>query len=872
MRCRFILLFLTLLCTYVRAQESQQANILMIAVDDLKPLIGAYGDAYAITPNLDRLAAMGVIFTNAHCQQAVCGPSRASLLTGMRPDVTRVWDLKTQMRSENPGIITLPQYLKSVGYATMGMGKIFDPRSVDKGLDQVSWSVPYHRPVVKDKRLGVPILGRYQSAENKAKFIEIRAEAKAAGVPSSGYYKYLNQRYKPATEAAYVSDEGYFDGALTRDAIERIKEQSKTNEPFMLCVGYQKPHLPFIAPQQYWDLYTRAEVPLAPWQKKAAATNRLPYHTMGELKSYSDIPDDLAINNLLPEAKQRELIHGYYACVSYIDAQIGKLLDALEANGLNDNTSIVLWGDHGWHLGDHGLWNKHSNFEQATRSPLIIATPGGKQGVVNTSPVEFIDVFPTICEITGKPIPTVLQGQSLLPIVNGQVEKVKDFAISQYPRANVMGYALRTDQYRYVAWYKGERGKPEAGQIVFKELYDYVNDPVETTNVVGMQATLADELQEVLTNFLEGQVEVKANYQPMVPTEHKTGLSRVAPNSESGATFREIILNKFKEPFYLGATVAANQLGTPAEGILTRNYNYTVAENAGKQAQVHPTPNKWNWENIDAIVAMAERNGLAVRLHGPISPQASHWVKADERTGEELVPMMEDFMTRQCIRYNGKAVVKWMDVVNETVTPEGEWFGPKPGVDKWENPWTIIGSDKDRLKTPLYISRAFEIAKEHAPDISLVFNQHGGMEKKMWDRVKATILYLRAKGLRVDGLGWQAHLDERRNVGGDPKQLDQLRALIDWAHANGLDFHVTEIDYKIRGKVNAASQADQAKNYANILAVLLEKRSTGVVTFNTWGIHDREGKHTNLSRFLFNQEGAPKPAVFAMKKVLESGK
>jgi GH35 family endo-1,4-beta-xylanase len=348
-------------------------------------------------------------------------------------------------------------------------------------------------------------------------------------------------------------------------------------------------------------------------------------------------------------------------------------------------------------------------------------------------------------------------------------------------------------------------------------------------------------------------------------------MSGLGGSSETDPTFREIILNNFEEPFYLGATIAAKQLGTPSEGLLTRNYNYTVAENAGKQARVHPRPNEWNWADIDAVVSMAERNGLAVRLHGPISPQASHWAKADERTGEELVPMMEDYMTRQCIRFNGKAVVKWMDVVNETVTPKGEWFGPKPGVDKWENPWTIIGSDKDKLKTPLYISRAFEIANEYAPDVSLVFNQHGGMEKKMWDRVKTTILYLRAKGLRVDGLGWQAHLDERRNVGSNPEQLDRLRELIDWAHANELDFHVTEIDYKIRGEVNAASQALQAKNYANILAVLLEKRSSGVVTFNTWGLHDREGKHTNLSRYLFAEELAPKPAVFAMKKVLESG-
>lgn len=992
---------------------AQNKNVLFIAVDDLKPLIGAYGDETAITPNMDRLAAMGVTFTNNHCQQAVCGPSRASLLTGLYPDLTEIWDLKTLIRDKNPGIMTLPQYFKDNGYTTVGMGKIFDPRSVDKGYDEVSWSQPYTMPDIYDDDNGEPAMGSYQSVENKKTFDELKAEGEAKGLENGPLNKYIRDGYKPATEAFSIDDDGYFDGALANVAVEKIGELGKADNPFLLCVGFKKPHLPFVAPQKYWDLYERDKLPVAAFQKQAKGTIQISYHDSGEIKSYTDIPASFGPDDIIIEAKQRELIHGYYACVSYVDAQIGKLLDALDAQGLTASTTITMWGDHGWHLGDHALWCKHSNFEQATRSPLIIASPQSEKGELNDSPTGFVDLFPTLCELTGLAIPKHLQGKSLKPILDGKSKNVNDFAISQYPRAKHMGYALRNDRYRYVAWYK-EGQTSGAVTILAKELYDYKKDPLETINIVNDFPDLAAQMQGQLNAFLkeidQQKKEFKKSEKPVGKKQKIKSLSSnqgsnllinpgfengdegwrtfggctIAPdksspyegsfamqlagskcganqiveglkpgttyqisaflktenkeaiilkvsdfggedvklvykeseygqvsadfNIGSGVTSAKIVLQKYGEgtgqswfdeliliekpkfdigiegpsikevlkkdfdnKVFVGATINYEQLGTAANQLLIDQFNYAVPENSAKQSRVHPEPGKWDWEQIDAIVAMAQKNNLPVRIHGPISPQASKWARADDRTAKELEKNMTEFMTEQCKHFNGNPAVKWMDVVNETVETDGNWFAPKPGVDEWENPWTIIGTDNDKNKTPIYISKAFEIANKLASEISLVYNQHGGMEPEMWDRVKETILYLRAKGLRVDGLGWQCHLRSDKNLAFDKDQMDYFSDLIDWAHANKLDFHVTEIDYKIwDGNLTTEALDKQAEAYANILKVLLSKRSTGVVTYNTWGISDGRGKHADKFMFMFDEQANPKPAYFAVREVLQS--
>ena len=259
-----IVIFFLLLSFAAKSQK----NILFIAVDDLKPLIGAYGDKFANTPNLDELASLGTTFTNSHVQQAICAPSRVSLLTGLRPDLTEVWDLETQMREKNPNILTLPQYFKNNGYMTVGMGKIFDQRSVDNGLDKKSWSVPFIRVSVNHKIHGNTITG-FQSPENKEILSEIREQAVASGVPNRGMWQYLRSKYKPSVESFDISDDGYFDGVLALKAIDQINNLSGSDKPFFLAVGFQKPHLPFIAPKKYWDMYDREKLPMAEYQKWA---------------------------------------------------------------------------------------------------------------------------------------------------------------------------------------------------------------------------------------------------------------------------------------------------------------------------------------------------------------------------------------------------------------------------------------------------------------------------------------------------------------------------------------------------------------------------------------------------------------------------
>ncbi|MBL7077097.1 MAG: sulfatase [Kiritimatiellae bacterium] len=456
----------------------KQPNVLFIAVDDLKPTLGCYGDGFAKSPNIDRLASSGMVFMNAHCQQAVCAPSRISLLTGLLPDTTRVWDLKTNVRDTLPDVVTLPQHFKQNGYEVVGMGKIFDPRSVGgrEHMDTRSWSQPYlHPKSPADETFG------YRAP----KLVE-RITAKKKELRGKGWDAALKVVGKFPTDVADVADVDYFDGAMTDEGVRMIGELSKGDKPFFLAVGFKKPHLPFNAPKRYWDLYDRETVPLATIRDMPEGAPDFHFQPGWELRNYDRIPKE----GRLPEDLQRELVHGYYACVSYIDALVGKLLDAVEGNGIADETIIILWGDHGWHLGDHSIWCKHTNFEQATRVPMILTVPGNESRAQKTmAPVEFLDVFPTLCELSGIPTPEDLHGTSLLPLIDDPNGSIKRVARSQYPRHSehgpVMGYAYRDDRYRYIEWVQKRFMKGETdGPVVARELYDYEKDPDETRNLI----------------------------------------------------------------------------------------------------------------------------------------------------------------------------------------------------------------------------------------------------------------------------------------------------------------------------------------------------------------------------------------------------
>jgi arylsulfatase A-like enzyme len=517
------------------SQENKKPNILFIAVDDLKPILGCYGNTIIKTPNIDRLAKMGTVFMSNYCQQAVCGPTRASIMTGKRPDYTKVWDLKTKMRDINPDILSLPQYLISQGYSTQGIGKIYDSRCVDKKMDEPSWSVPYYNYFKTEekyyaKETGMPILGAYQSLETKELALKFTKEGQEKGLKDKELDDFVTKSIKPSIECVDVPDNAYNDGANALRALEILEKLKSDTKPFFFAVGFSKPHLPFVAPKKYWDLYKREDMPLAAFQEKSKNSVEVAYHNAGEIRAYTDIPPLLSFTDQkdfglsLPVDKQKELIHGYYASVSYTDAQVGKLLDKLDALGLTKNTIIILWGDHGWHLGDHNLWCKHTNFEQATRTPMLIAAPGIAPSVTN-APTEFVDIFPTLCDLAGVTIPKTIDGKSLMTLMNKKVKSVKEFSISQYPRSGnnseterqgytsskVMGYSLRDKRYRYTIWMNNnfrstQPFNPEF--IVGTELYDYEKDPNETNNVVNEKEykAVAVDLKAKMLAYFAAQV------------------------------------------------------------------------------------------------------------------------------------------------------------------------------------------------------------------------------------------------------------------------------------------------------------------------------------------------------------------------------
>lgn len=336
-----------------------------------------------------------------------------------------------------------------------------------------------------------------------------------------------------------------------------------------------------------------------------------------------------------------------------------------------------------------------------------------------------------------------------------------------------------------------------------------------------------------------------------------------------GRRIREILSDKYPaDSVFIGATLGYRQLGGEVEEVFLREFSYCTPENAAKQRVVHPEAGIWNWQRIDSFVSFAENNNVVLRLHGPIGPQCSIWAETDSRTADELEQNMTEFITAMCIRFNSNKNVKWMDVVNETVEKDGSWHGDKPGTGGWENPWVKMGYNGDKNGTPLYIMKAFKIATEYAPDIKLIYNQNHQLQAPMWEKVKSTILYLRSLGYRVDGVGWQAHLSSKMPVYNDPEQMSFLSDLIDWAHANSLEFHITEIDCNIENLSDEELML-QAQAYANILTVLLDKRHSGVIAFNSWGLTDRYGPKIDRRPYIFDEFLDPKPAYFAVREVLE---
>ncbi len=461
------------------AAEKEKAgrfNVLMIAVDDLRPEAGCYGNPVIKTPHLDALARRGTTFWRAYCQQAVCSPSRTSLLTGLRPDTTKVYDLQTHFRLTLPDAVTLPQHFKECGYHTVGLSKIYHG-----GLDDpASWSEPHWPP--KGPAYGKAETIKAMAEEAKRLRAEhggpatkvLKRDAKT-GVP----LKLTAPRFRargPAWEDPDVPDNALPDGKTADRAIEVLR--TLRDRPFLLAVGFFKPHLPFVAPRRYYDLYRREDLKRAPNPFPPKDCPAIALTDWGELRAYTGIP----AKGPLSEEMALDLIHGYYAATSYTDAQIGRVLDELARLGLAEKTVVLVWGDHGWQLGEHGLWCKHTNFEIAVRSPLIVRVPGQKRaGTQSAALVEFVDIYPTLCELCGLAPPKGLEGTSFAPLVDQPDRPWKTAAFSQYPRAKVMGYSMKTDRYRYTEWRARAGGAPVA-----VELYDHQTDPQENVNLAKL--------------------------------------------------------------------------------------------------------------------------------------------------------------------------------------------------------------------------------------------------------------------------------------------------------------------------------------------------------------------------------------------------
>lgn len=431
------------------ADAAKRLNVLFIAVDDLKPLLGCFGYAKIRSPHIDRLAARGTVFERTYCQQAVCAPSRASVMSGCRPDTTRVYDLQTPLRKTMPNVLTLCQHFKQNGYTTVSLGKIYHHYQKD---DPPGWSEEPWRPT--------------EGAWKGRGYLTTEAQAlSGGGADGRG----------PAYECADAPDEAYPDGAVATRAVETLRRVK--DGPFFLAVGFYKPHLPFNAPKKYWDMYPPETIDLADNPFKPKGAPDLAMTNWGELRNYAGMPK----KGPLSDNQARTLIRGYKACVSYADAQIGRVLDELERLGLADRTVVVLWGDHGWHLGDHGLWCKHTNFESATRAPLVLASPALGGGKRTRRLAEFVDIYPSTCELAGLPVPDHCEGTSLVPLMREPDRPWKSAAFSQYPRAgNVMGYSMRTDRYRFTHWQHRK-----TGEVVAVELYDHQEDPQENINLAA---------------------------------------------------------------------------------------------------------------------------------------------------------------------------------------------------------------------------------------------------------------------------------------------------------------------------------------------------------------------------------------------------
>lgn len=456
--------------------DGERPNVLFIAVDDLRPQINAYGETGMITPNMDRLAREGRLFNKHYVQCPTCGASRYAMMTSRRPRNSAATSnnafgnlFQNTNDPENPN--SLPQAFRFAGYKTVGLGKL--SHEPDGGAAEMpgAWDEAYMTSGIWNDPWGA--FFAYSNGVTRNRGVSLRTEI---GVAADG--------------VTSLEDNDYPDGLMADEAIRRLREFKENDEQFFFGIGFIKPHLPFAAPKKYWDLYDRDSI-VVPTQTLPAGVNAgLTRSGNGEfINNYGG-------TNTIDEAEARLSIHGYYACVSYVDAQIGKVLDELDTLGLSEKTIVVLWGDHGWHLGEHTVWGKHTTLEESLKSALIVRTPyQAHRGIATDCLAESIDLYPTLCELCDIPVPDSVEGQSFVPTLRDPTAIPKDFALGLWRKSSTDGYSIRTDRYRLVRW-----GNNPASPTQI-DLFDYQSDPEGKQNVAASNpAVVADLLNRISEN------------------------------------------------------------------------------------------------------------------------------------------------------------------------------------------------------------------------------------------------------------------------------------------------------------------------------------------------------------------------------------
>lgn len=470
--------------------NGSRPNVLLLLVDDLKPAMGCYGDPHAKTPNLDKLAQRGMRFDRAYCNQAVCAPSRFTLMLGSHSTSTGLYGLGSQLRRIVPQAVTLPQHFAAHGYRTESLGKVFHIGHGNSG-DPESFSVEHFKEKVIE--YADPASTEAGKLTREEAFFTNQQLDRIKSLPRG-----------PAFESPDVPDQAYADGRVAMETVKRLRAAKERRDsqgtPFFIAAGFARPHLPFSAPKKHWDLFDPQSLPMPVTEELPAKSPTVAHKRGGEISNYSPVPEK--VHDDYPVELKRKLIHGYYASTAYVDAQIGHVIDALDQLELSDNTIVVLWGDHGFHLGDLGVWTKHTNYEQANRIPILIVAPGVTSPGQSTGQLaESVDVFPTLAELAGLPAPNGPQridGVSLVPVLKDPRQRVRDHAFHAYPKQK-MGRAIRTDRYRLVQWKRVGQSENEAEY----ELYDYQESPVEQVNLAAQSPEVVQRLKAILATYPE---------------------------------------------------------------------------------------------------------------------------------------------------------------------------------------------------------------------------------------------------------------------------------------------------------------------------------------------------------------------------------